>query len=547
MDLKSFIFRYPAHEWLLRYWYEHYDELEIEYDAIYTGGTETEEKYALLTDRHPGFQALYASTADVEALPAEDQKLYAEIIYSWLIDRADCIQSTYDLDYLFCVVTDAPYDRQFVLFIAAGEEDERGPEPGQIYPIGKSITVTAELQAAMQKTISGQPQAALSRDQKYFDYFYPLTSFDDHEILLVLTIDTLRVREAVFTCLSDFGPLFAVLMIALAIVCLLMIYFVVLRPLKKVQKNISLYKDTKDSRMVADNLSKINSHNEIAELSEDVAAMATELTAYMIRNEQIAVKEEHHKTELEFASRIQSAMFPSPSSSSPYLDWQNCEICASMTPAKVVGGDFYDYFLVDDRRLCIMIADVSGKGVPAALFMMSSKILLEHNVKMGKSAAEVLSDVNTALCNKNIEDMFITVWLGILDLVTGKMTCANAGHEYPILRKPGERYELLKDKHGIVLGGMNGAKYPEYELQMEAGTSLFLYTDGLAEAINPADQMFGTERILERLNREPDRSPEEILRGMKDAVAEYVQGMEAFDDLTMLAITYHGPADCADT
>ena len=295
MDLKSFIFRYPAHEWLLRYWYEHYDELEIEYDAIYTGGTETEEKYALLTDRHPGFQALYASTADVEALPAEDQKLYAEIIYSWLIDRADCIQSTYDLDYLFCVVTDAPYDRQFVLFIAAGEEDERGPEPGQIYPIGKSITVTAELQAAMQKTISGQPQAALSRDQKYFDYFYPLTSFDDHEILLVLTIDTLRVREAVFTCLSDFGPLFAVLMIALAIVCLLMIYFVVLRPLKKVQKNISLYKDTKDSRMVADNLSKINSHNEIAELSEDVAAMATELTAYMIRNEQIAVKEEHHK------------------------------------------------------------------------------------------------------------------------------------------------------------------------------------------------------------------------------------------------------------
>ena len=297
--------------------------------------------------------------------------------------------------------------------------------------------------------------------------------------------------------------------------------------------------------MVSDNLAKIKSQNEIAELSGDVAAMAEELTAYMIRNEQIAVKEEHDKTEPALASKIQASMLPSVFP--PYPDRKDFEIYASMDPAKEVGGDFYEFFLVDDRHLCMMIADVSGKGIPAALFMMASKILLEHNVKMGKSPAQVLADVNTAICNKNVEDMFVTVWLGILDLATGKMICANAGHEYPMLRKPGERYEIIKDKHGFVLGGMKGMKYQEYELQMAPGSSLFLYTDGLAEAIDSDNRMFGTERILEKLNTGPSKSPQETLRSMKEAVDAYVQGMEPFDDLTMMGISYHGPMEGADS
>ena len=534
-DMKGFISDFPAHEWLLRYWYEHYDEMEIEYDTVYAGGTETEEKYALLTSLHPEFWPDYASTADVEALPPAEQKLYAEIVYSWLIDRIDYIQSAYGLDYFFCVVTDDPYDRQHVLFIAADEGEKRGSEPGQIYPIGKSIKVTGEIQEAMRKAASGHPEAAHSKDGKYLDYFYFLTSFDGHDALLVLTIDVLRVRNAVINYLSDFGLLFVGMMIALAAGCLLMIYYLVLWPLEKVRMNISLYKETKDSRTVADNLLKIRSHNEIAELSGGLAEMAEELTEYMTQNEQAAVKEEHDRTELALAGRIQASMLPGVFP--PYPDRKDFEIYASMTPAKQVGGDFYDFFLVDDSHLCLMIADVSGKGIPAALFMMASKILLEHNIKMGKSPAEVLSDVNTAICNKNVEDMFVTVWIGIIDLPAGKMICANAGHEYPMLRKPGERYEIIKDKHDLVLGAMKGPEYHEYELSMEPGTSLFVYTDGLSEAIDPNNRMFGTERILENLNTEPDRSPEEILRGMKEAVDEYIEGMEPFDDLTMMCFS----------
>ena len=520
-DLKSFIYDFPAHDWLLRYWYEHSDEMEIEYDTIYYGGSETEEKYVLLTTLHPDFWPDYASTEDVEALPPEEQKLYAEIVYSWLIDRIDYIQSAYDLDYFLCVVTDDPYDKQSVLFIAADEGEIRGPERGQIYPIGKEVKVSGEKQEAMREAVSGHPKAAIGRDQKYYDYFYYMTSIDEHKVLIVQTIDVMRVREAVTKYLFDFGFLFAFLLVALAFSCMLMINYLVLLPLKKVQENIGLYVETKDSRMVADNLLKIESHNEIAELSSDLAGMAEELTAYMVRNEQIAVKEERDRTELALAGRIQASMLPNVFP--PYPDRKDFEIYASMTPAKEVGGDFYEFFFVDDHHLCIMIADVSGKGIPAALFMMATMILLENNVKMGKSPAQTLSDINTAICNKNIEDMFVTVWLGIIDLSTGKMICANAGHEYPM--------------------AMKGWKYDEYELLMEPGASLFLYTDGLSETINPQEKMFGTDRILEQLNTNPNCSTEETLTGMKEAVDKYIDGKEPFDDLTMMSFAYHGPTE----
>ncbi|MBO6040503.1 MAG: SpoIIE family protein phosphatase [Oscillospiraceae bacterium] len=542
-DLRGFIFRYPAHEWLLRYWYEHYDELEIEYDAIYTGGTETEAKFALLTGRHPELQPEYATTEIVEALPPEDQKLFAEIIYSWLIDRVDYIQSSFGLDYLFCVVTEEPYEQQFVLFIAAKKGEVRGTEPGQLYPIGRSINVTQEIQAAMREAVSGRPKAAHSRDQKFFDYYYPLTSLDGHEILLVLTIDVLRVREAVISYLSDFGFLFTALIIALAAVCLLTIYYVILRPLKAVQQNIRLYKDTKDSEAVARNLSSLKSHNELSLLSDDVTDLTKEIKSYTSEIERISSERERIETELTLASRIQTAMLPGAFPPSP--ERKDFEIFASMTPAREVGGDFYDFFLVDDDHLCLLIADVSGKGIPAALFMMASKISLSHAIKLGLSPAQVLDNVNASICENNPEEMFITVWLGILELSSGKLTAANAGHEYPMLMEPEGRFELIRDVHGFVLGGVPEARYREYELQLEPGSKLFLYTDGLAEAVDTQGRMFGTERILAELNKSRDAAPEKLLGDMRAAVSAYEEGREPFDDLTMLCITYHGPGDPA--
>ena len=242
--------------------------------------------------------------------------------------------------------------------------------------------------------------------------------------------------------------------------------------------------------------------------------------------------------ELHTATQIQESMLPNVFPA--YPDRTEFDIYASMDPAKEVGGDFYDFFLVDDDHLCMVMADVSGKGVPAALFMMASKIILAHNAMTGKSPAQILTDTNAAVCANNREEMFVTVWLGILEISTGKLTAANAGHEYPVLKSPGGGFELLKDKHGFVIGGMEGIKYREYELTLEPGAKLFVYTDGVPEATDANHELFGTERMVTALNEVPNASPENTLKSVRAAVDGFVKDAEQFDDLTMLCLEYKG-------
>lgn len=216
------------------------------------------------------------------------------------------------------------------------------------------------------------------------------------------------------------------------------------------------------------------------------------------------------------------------------------DIYASMDPAKEVGGDFYDFFLIDDDHLCMVMADVSGKGVPAALFMMASKIILANNAQMGKAPAQIMTDTNAAICANNKEEMFVTTWLGILELSTGKLRAPNAGHEYPAVKQAAGGFELFKDKHGFVIGGMEGTKYREYELLLEPGARLFVYTDGVPEATNAENELFGTDRMLEALNIDPDASPKTLMQNVRNAVDAFVRDAEQFDDLTMLCLAYKG-------
>lgn len=244
------------------------------------------------------------------------------------------------------------------------------------------------------------------------------------------------------------------------------------------------------------------------------------------------------ETELNMASRIQADMLPSIYPAFP--ERPEFDIYATMDPAKEVGGDFYDFFLIDDDHLCMVMADVSGKGVPAALFMMASKIILAHNAMMGKSPAEILTDANAAICANNREDMFVTVWLGILELSTGKLTAANAGHEYPVIKKANSGFELIKDKHGMIIGGMEGIRFKQYELTMEAGEKLFLYTDGVPEANNANTELFGIDNMIKALNTDPNAAPKEILEQVRKSVDGFVMDAEQFDDLTMLCLEYKG-------
>ena len=243
-------------------------------------------------------------------------------------------------------------------------------------------------------------------------------------------------------------------------------------------------------------------------------------------------------TELTMATRIQADMLPNIFPAFP--ERKEFDIYASMDPAKEVGGDFYDFFMVDDDHLGMVMADVSGKGVPAALFMMSSKILLKNYALMTKDPKAALEKTNYQICQNNREGMFVTVWLGILDIRTGVLTAANAGHEQPALKDPDGNFELYKDKHGLMVGYMDMVKYKTYELTLKKGSKLFLYTDGVAEATNAKEELFGTERMIEALRRAENGTPDEILAEVRKSVDDFVQDAPQFDDLTMLCFEYKG-------
>ena len=269
----------------------------------------------------------------------------------------------------------------------------------------------------------------------------------------------------------------------------------------------------------------------------DVLVLRVRHTIDLVRLQRNLEQEnERIRSELAMASRIQSAMLPGIFPAFP--ERKEFDIYASMDPVRGVGGDFFDFFFIDRDRLCLLIADVSGKGIPAALFMMASKIILADNAKSGKSPAQILQDTNEAICANNPEEMFVTVWLGILDISTGLLTTANAGHEYPALMHADGQFELFRDRHGLVVGGMPGVKYHEHSLQMYPGSKLFVYTDGVPEATDAENALFGTTRMLEALNAHANESPKQILHGVRQAVNEFVSDMEQFDDLTMMCLEY---------
>ena len=535
-EISSAVKEYPSYRWLLRYWYEHADKLDIEYDVDFSSGTKTEAKSREFEKRNPDLQIRYVTAEELMALPEEDQKLYSEIVYSWLITRINQIKKAYNIDYLFCVLTNPPYDHQFFLFSAGDGKSKRGKNYEEVYVLGTESDVNASQQAAMEDAV--KQSMHLADAGGYVDYYGLLDEVDGHQILIGLTyslsvltndIDMYTNRQTLFTVFY---------LIALAGILLGMIWQMVLRPLKKVQESIRNYKRTKNSALVKENLADVRAGNEIGILAKDVVSMTKEMDDYLHEIETITSEKERISTEMSLAARIQSHTLPSQFP--PFPERKEFDIYASMDPAKEVGGDFYDFYLIDDDHVGFLIADVSGKGVPAALFMMISMLLIHTGATNSLSPAEVLANVNEKICDHNPEEMFVTVWMGILEISTGKLTAANAGHEYPFIKHANGQYEMLKDKHGFVIGGMEGVKYHDYEIQLEAGSKIFVYTDGLPEATNSESQLFGTDRICEVLNKEPDASIKKTLDNMNEAVDEFVKEEEQFDDLTMLCFIYHG-------
>ena len=331
------------------------------------------------------------------------------------------------------------------------------------------------------------------------------------------------------------------LVVLLSVICLLaigaalLIASKVVRPIEHMTKRVNALSG---SDGVFEMEPIYRTKDEIEVLAESFATLSKRTRDYITQITQITAEKERISTELSLATKIQASMLPSIFP--PYPDRPEFDLFASMDPAKEVGGDFYDFFLVDDDHLCVVIADVSGKGVPAALFMMASKIILQSCAMLGQQPAEILTKTNEAICSNNPESMFVTAWVGILEISTGKLTAANAGHEYPILKAPNGDFEVYKDRHGLVIGGMAGLRYRQYELTMEPGSKLFLYTDGVPEATDAKQQLFGLDRTVAALNEAKNETPRQTLKTVRRKVDEFVEDAEQFDDLTMLCLEYKG-------
>ncbi|MCL2689128.1 MAG: SpoIIE family protein phosphatase [Chitinispirillia bacterium] len=347
-----------------------------------------------------------------------------------------------------------------------------------------------------------------------------------------MTAETLSaVRSAIMLTLTVFIFVFAAAVLAV-------IYFARTFSDKITQPIVTLEKGLE--RIAGGELDtkiEIKTGDEIEVLGGSVNSMAQKLKEHIKTLQSVTAEKERIGAELHVAKNIQASMLPCIFP--PYPDRTEFDIYALMQPAKEVGGDFYDFFFVDNNTLVVTAADVSGKGVPAALFMVIAKTLIKNTAQSGKSPSQVFQIVNDMLCENNTAAMFVTAFMGYLDVTNGKLTFVNAGHTPPILDS-GRGHDFLKTRPGFVLGGIEGMRYEQSEVTLKKGDELFLYTDGVTEAMNSKKEMFGKERLIEVIDTNHNQPIKEFTISIKQEIDNFAQGLEQSDDITMLSLRYRG-------
>ena len=358
------------------------------------------------------------------------------------------------------------------------------------------------------------------------------------------TIAFIGVETPMRTLESDLNQF---IFIVLVIVCIISLVLFILtafilvnaliKPIKTISHEAAYFVENENE--ISEKLKKIKNHDEIQVLAESVLKMEIGINEYIENLTKVTAEKERIGAELNVATQIQADMLPRIFPAFP--ERNEFDLYASMNPAKEVGGDFYDFFLIDDDHIGLVMADVSGKGVPAALFMVIAKTLIKNRAQMGGSPSQVLAYANDQLGEGNEAELFVTVWFAIIEISTGKGIAANAGHEHPALRRKDGKFELVKYRHSPAVATMNGITFKEHEFKLNPGDSLYVYTDGVTEATRSDDTLFGVDRMLDSLNKNPDADPKTMLETVRADIDEFVGTAPQFDDITMLGFKYMGP------
>ena len=525
-------------KFLVDYVEEHRDEIRI--PAEEPGNYEPQYKHfeELFLKKHPG--KTLGMDIGIEELDPEVMLAFAEYRLNYWRAVFDEAKETFGLKYAYFIYPSSE-DHMIYFIDPAPEEIEIDGENYlvinlDVYEDRKKYPVMWEAWE------TGKRPSSFDEMNNEFGHVYttylPLW-IDEEEIGLIcadISVDAVDNAITVAVASQAVGSIL-VLIIGLIVVGAI-IKKVFINRILRLESSVVKYGKEKDDAIAKTILEQEKGNDEITSLSDHFAEMIVELKDYMTDLQQVTAEKERIGAELNVATQIQADMLPRIFPL--FSNNREFGLFATMDPAKEVGGDFYDFFLVDKDHIALVVADVSGKGVPAALFMVIAKTLIKNRTIMGGGPAEVLKEVNDQLCEGNDAELFVTVWLAIIDLNTGKGIAANAGHEHPALRRKDGKFELIEYRHSPAVATMEGIRFREHEFELHPGDTVFEYTDGVTEATNAHNELFGNERLINALNIDPDAEPEDLLRNVRIEINRFVGEAPQFDDITMLGFRYNG-------
>lgn len=524
--------------WLTDYWREHEKTMDIVYDSEEATGERKRE----FEKTYPQYNIDSLKEETMKKMPESAQKAYAEYAYMALMDDFNRLKRTYHPTYLFCFYPKS--DTELFYYLTGTEEGEkRGDSQDDIYRLGTVSKYPKEDYPVMIRTWeSGLVQDELEQPVKhgelsgFYHMYVPVRSGERTLCLIGVTLETNTVKRELQNKLFLVEGLEIFGFILTGLLLFLLVHGVILRPVSRLHKVMLGYKQDKDSRRVEDGLKKVVSRNEIGQLAGEFTGLTKEVDRHVQDILRITAEQERLNAELSLAIGIQLDMIPGKFQERPEI-----ALAGSMEPAREVGGDFFDFFYVDDNHLALVVGDVSGKGIPAALFMVRSMTVIRNYVMLGLPVEEVFMRTNEELCRGNDSELFTTAWLGIYEIDSGRLVFTEAGHDEPVLvRNTGDTEMVKPVKKRLVLGAMPGIRYLASETALQPGDVILLYTDGVPEANNESEELYGMERFCESVQRHghiAQDSVEEFLAGVRSDISEFVGQAEQFDDLTMLALS----------
>ena len=533
--VRSELMSYKSLPWLIDYWENDYADMDIPIGGI------NDEAWR---KRHKTFIDIDVKSITVDeanAYSADEQKELAETCYMRCASFFDRVKSELHLFGLNGSMyrQDRDEDVAFAFFLGVDDtsEDERyslgsmWPYHAELHPVAAKIYRTGE------DIVETERVTSTTDGKEYLLVYSPVSVEGTLRFVICASFLWSDVYSQITAGSSEIGLVNAFLLFIEFIFLLMVLYLIVIRPVMKLQRVVRSYTGDKDSSAITSKLLPIEkTSDEIGFLAADVHAMIDEIDRHIDEVRLATAEKERVAAELSMAAKIQADSLPGTFPAFP--ERTEFDLYASMIPAKEVGGDLYDFFFIDSDHLALVIADVSGKGMPAALFMMEAKTMIKDKAKTDKSPAQILTEVNDGLMENNKEQLFITTWLMIIELSSGIALEANAGHCKPVLCHEGGQYELVRNKHSTALALMEGIKITEFKWELKRGDRIFVYTDGVTEAVNDRQELFGTERLLEALNEVRGVSQKEALLHVKESVDAFVSDEPQFDDMTVLGFTY---------